>query len=126
MSTERDIVNGSLQMLRERAGVRCLLLLVVVACIALLGGCKGNDHIDVANSQTADPATVDFPIFYVKRTIPPASDDLRLLRSAVKPTTDQLVLPKADVYMRKSASPSADEVNISGRLTGTEAYAIKD
>ncbi len=126
MSTEHGIVNRSLRMLRERASVRRLLAPAVVACIALVSGCKGNAHIDVANSQTADPATVDFPIFYVKRTIPPASDDLRLLRSAVKPTADQLVVPKADLYMRKSASPSADEVNISGRVTGTDTYDIKD
>ncbi len=95
--------------------MRCLLAPAVVACVALMSGCSGNAHIDVANSQAADPATVDFPIFYVKRTIPPATDDLRLLRTAVKPTTDQLVVPKADLYMRKSASPSADEVNIIER-----------
>jgi hypothetical protein len=98
----------------------------LIACVALMGGCSGNAHIDVANSQAADPATIDFPIFYVKRTIPPTSDDLRLLRTAVKPTNDQLVVPKADVYMRKSASPSADEVNISGRITGTDTYDVKD
>lgn len=126
MSTERDFVNRSLQMLRARATVRRLLAPAVVACIALMTGCKENAHIDVADSQSADPATVDFPIFYVKRTIPPSSDDLRLLRSAVKPTTDQLVVPKADVYMRKSASPSADEVNITGRVTGNDTYDIKD
>jgi hypothetical protein len=97
-----------------------------VACVALLGGCSGNAHIDVANSQSADPATVDFPIFYVKRTIPPDSDDLRLLRAAVLPTNDQLVVPKADLFMRKSASPSADEVNITTRMTGTDTYDIKD
>jgi hypothetical protein len=126
MSTERDIVNSSMRMLRERARVRRFLAPAVIACVALMSGCSGNAHIDVANSQTADPATVDFPIFYVKRTVPPASDDLRLLRAAVKPTTDQLVVPKADVYMRRSASPSADEVNISGRITGTDTYDIKD
>jgi hypothetical protein len=126
MRTERDIVNSSMRMLRERTTVRRLLAPAVVACIALMSGCKGNAHIDVANSQAADPATVDFPIFYVKRTIPPTTDDLRLLRDAVKPTTDQLVVPKADVYMRRSASPSADEVNISGRITGIDTYDIKD
>ena len=106
--------------------MRRLVAPAVVACIALMSGCSGNAHIDVANSQAADPATVDFPIFYVKRTIPPATDDLRLLRDAVKPTTDQLVVPKADLYMRKSASPSADEVNITARITGTDTYDIKD
>jgi hypothetical protein len=126
MSTEREIVNGRTLMLRARAALHCLAVPALVACGALLGGCSGNAHIDVANSQTADPATVDFPIFYVKRTIPPATDDLRMLRDAVKPTDDQLVAPKADLYMRKSASPSADELNITTRLTGTDTYDIKD
>jgi Hydrazine synthase alpha subunit middle domain len=126
MSTERDIVNSRLVVLRERASLRCLVAPALVACIALLSGCSGNAHIDVANNQTADPATVDFPIFYVKRTIPPDSDDLRLLRAAVQPTDDQLVVPKADLFMRKSASPSADEVNITTRITGTDTYDIKD
>jgi hypothetical protein len=92
----------------------------------LLAGCSGNAHIDVANSQSADPATIDFPIFYVKRTIPPATDDLRMLRDAVLPTADQIVVPKADLFKRQSASPSADEINITARITGTDTYDIKD
>ena len=126
MSTECVIVNSSTRMLRERATLRCLLAPAVVACIALMSGCKGNAHIDVADSQAADPATVDFPIFYVKRTIPPDTDDLRMLRDAVLPTADQLVVPKADLFKRQSASPSADEINITTRITGTDTYDIKD
>jgi hypothetical protein len=126
MTMERDIVNSRTQMLRERAALRRLVAPALIACAALMGGCSGNAHIDVANSQSADPATVDFPIFYVKRTIPPDTDDLRMLRSAVKPTDDQLVVPKADLYMRRSASPSADEINITTRMTGTDTYDIKD
>ena len=124
MSTERDSVNSPMRMLRERPSLHRFL--AAALCVGLLSACSGNAHIDVANSQSADPATVDFPIFYVKRTIPPDSDDLRLLRTAVKPTADQLVVPKADLYMRKSASPSADEVNITTRVTGTDTYDIKD
>jgi len=127
MSTERDIVNSRLAVLRERTTTSSRFAVpALIACLALMGGCSGNAHIDVANSQSADPATVDFPIFYVKRTIPPDTDDLRMLRDAVKPTNDQLVVPKADLYMRKSASPSADEVNITKRMTGTDTYDIKD
>ncbi|MBS0420525.1 MAG: hypothetical protein JSR66_22650 [Proteobacteria bacterium] len=126
MSTEREIVNGRTLMLRARAALHRLAVPALITCGALLGGCSGNAHIDVANSQTADPATVDFPIFYVKRTIPPTTDDLRALRDAVKPTNDQLVVPKADLFMRRSASPSADEVNITTRVTGTDTYDIKD
>src|SRR5262249_17985546 len=87
---------------------------------------SGNAHIDVANSQAADPATIDFPIFYVKRTIPPNTDDLRMLRAAVLPTQNQTVIPRADLFKRQSASPSADEINITMRVTGTNSYDIKD
>jgi hypothetical protein len=126
MSTERGIVNGRTQMLRARALLRRLGGPALVACAALLAGCSGNAHIDVANSQSADPATIDFPIFYVKRTIPPDTDDLRLLRNAVLPTQDQLVVPKADLFKRQSASPSANEINITARITGTDTYDVKD
>ena len=88
------------------------------ACLALaLAACNGGGSVNIANSQLSDPATTDFPIFYVKRTIPKASDDLRLMREAV---------PQADLYMRASASPSAPETNITARITAGAAYDIKD
>jgi len=38
--------------------------------------------VNISNSQAGDPATLDYPIFYVKRAIPrrgrqPDQDDLR-------------------------------------------------
>src|SRR5262249_61561609 len=126
MNTERGIVNSLTHIVPARGLLRRLGMPAAAACAALIAGCSGNAHIDVANSQSADPATVDFPIFYVKRTIPPDQDDLRMLRDAVLPTQDQLVVPKADLFMRRSASPSADEVNITTRVTGTATYDIKD
>src|SRR5215475_9265091 len=126
MNTERGIVNSLTHIVGAHALLRRLGIPAAAACAALLAGCSGNAHIDVANSQTADPATVDFPIFYVKRTIPPDQDDLRMLRVAVLPTQNQTVVPKADLFMRRSASPSADEVNITARVTGTDTYDIKD
>lgn len=119
------MVNSFTRMLRKLRLLRRLDLGLIAACAAL-AGCSGNAHLDIANTQTADPATIDFPIFYVKRTIPPDTDDLRMLREAVKPTQKQLVVPKADLYMRLSASPSADEKNITTRITGTDTYDIKD
>jgi hypothetical protein len=113
-------------MLRPRGLLRRLGVPAAACCAALLAGCSGNAHIDVANNQSADPATVDFPIFYVKRTVPPETDDLRMLRDAVLPTDDQVVAPKADLFKRQSASPSADEVNITARVTKTDIYDIKD
>jgi hypothetical protein len=126
MNMERVIVNHRTYLLRAHALLRRLGLPTLAVCAALIAGCSGNAHIDVANSQAADPATIDFPIFYVKRTIPPNQDDLRMLRDAVLPTKTQTVVPKADLFLRKSASPSADEVNITMRITGTDTYDIKD
>jgi hypothetical protein len=127
MKVDSGIVNS---LTRIMDACRYLTRLVVPAstiCVAaLMAGCSGNAHIDVANSQSADPATIDFPIFYIKRTIPPDSDDLRLLRQAVLPQDNVTLVPKADVYKRDSASPSANETNITARITGTDTYDIKD
>jgi hypothetical protein len=82
---------------------------------ACSGGGGGN--IGTGSGQAADPATPDFPIFYVKRTIPEDQDDLRQLRDAV---------PDADLWKRDRASPSAKEVNITDRITGTDNYDVKD
>jgi hypothetical protein len=126
MTTERGIVNSLTQMLRAHGLLRRLGMPALAASAVLVAGCSGNAHLDIANSQAASPATVDFPIFYVKRTIPPTTDDLRMLRDAVLPTKAQTTIPKADLFMRDSASPSANEHNITTRLTGTDTYDIKD
>jgi len=91
-----------------------------------LSACSGGGSFNISNSQTADPATNDYPIFYVKRTIPTmanitaGADDVRLLRVA---------FPSADLYMRASAAPSAKETNITARITTTTpnmTWDIKD
>src|SRR6201996_1247685 len=86
-----------------------------VAALALcLSACSGGGSFNIANSQAADPSTNDYPIFYVKRTIPTmaeitaGADDVRMMRVA---------FPSADLYMRASASPSAKETNITARIT---------
>jgi hypothetical protein len=126
MKMERGIVNSLTHRVRAPGLLRRLGMPAVAVCAALAAGCSGNAHIDVANSQTADPATIDFPIFYVKRTIPPTTDDLRMLREAVLPTQNDTTVPKADLFMRDSASPSANEHNITTRITGTDTYDVKD
>src|ERR1700730_6451803 len=126
MNIETGIVNSLTQMLRAHGLSRRIGAPPLPACAALVAGCSGNAHIDVANSQSADPATIDFPIFYVKRTIPPTTDHLRMLRDAVLPTQNQTTVPKADLFKRDSASPSANELNITARVTGTDTYDIKD
>ena len=80
-------------------------------------GCGGGGSVAIADSQAPDPATVDYPVFYVKRTIPKNADDLRMMRNA---------FPKADLFKRATASPSATETNITTRITGTDSYDVKD
>jgi len=95
------------------------MLIVLAACSS------GAGHIQEASGQGADPATIDFPIFYVKRySVPlqPDANDLRMLRFAV---------PSADLFMRSNASPSGIETNITKGITGTGTataanYDIKD
>jgi Hydrazine synthase alpha subunit middle domain len=93
---------------------RSLATLLAVLLVMALEACSGGGSFNIANSQAADPATNDYPIFYVKRSIPTmaniqaGADDVRMLRVA---------FPSADLYMRASASPSAQETNITTRIT---------
>jgi hypothetical protein len=102
-----------------RTGLLCALAFFFGACSS------GAGHLQTAGGQSTDPATVDFPIFYVKRySVPqqPQTNDLTFLRFAV---------PSADLYKRTNASPSGVEVNITARITGTGTktaanYDVKD
>src|ERR1700754_3776114 len=82
-----------------------------------LAACSGGGSVNVGSGQTPDPATVDFPIFYVKRTIPEDQDDLRQIRDTV---------PEANLFKRDRAAPGAIETNITQRVTGTDKYDVKD
>ncbi|MBS0364310.1 MAG: hypothetical protein JSR67_00630 [Proteobacteria bacterium] len=102
-------------------GLRAVALALLAG--ASLGACSGGGSVNISNSQVADPATVDFPIFYVKRALPKDNagnfiqDDLRVMRD---------IGPAADLYMRASASPSAIETNITARLTKGQVWDVKD
>ena len=94
------------------------------ACAVLLGGCSSGGNISLGKSQVADPATVDYPIFYVKRPVPLdaagnfVQDDLRIM--------NDIVPVSADLYMRASASPSATETNITSSITAGAMWDVKD
>jgi hypothetical protein len=104
-----------------RAALVCVAALILAACSS------GAGSIQTASGQSADPATIDFPIFYVKRYADPTQAqapalDLRMLRFAI---------PSADLFMRSRASPSGTETNLTARVTGTGTskaanYDIKD
>jgi hypothetical protein len=93
---------------------------LLCAAALTLAACNGGGSVNIANSQAVDPATVDYPIFYVKRTVPTnpdgtlVQDDLRIMSNA---------MASADLYMRASASPSAKETNITARITAGAAAA---
>jgi Hydrazine synthase alpha subunit middle domain len=114
---KRNAARGAL----ARAGARALM--AAAALGVALSACSGGGSINIANSQTGDPATIDYPIFYVKRTTPLNADgtliqdDLRIMNDAV---------PGADLYMRAAASPSAAETNITSRITAGALYDVKD
>src|SRR5450631_3669105 len=93
----------SLRRVSMSAGVRTVACLVAAW---LLAACSPGSRVSLGSGQVPDQATVDFPIFYVKHTVPTASDDLRLMRPPV---------PQADLFERATASPSAAEINITAR-----------
>jgi hypothetical protein len=102
----------------ERGNVSTVTKAMCVGVIAgVLAACSGGGSVNVGSGQTPDPATVDFPIFYVKRTIPEDQDDLRELRDT---------LPAANLFKRDRAAPAAAETNITARVTGTDLYDVKD
>ncbi|HEX4619082.1 MAG TPA: hypothetical protein VH135_05100, partial [Steroidobacteraceae bacterium] len=109
---------------RRRRAAALLAAVLAGALAACAGnGSGGSGSVNIANSQGGDPATVDYPIFYVKRPVPTnmagvlVQDDLRVLRDLV---------PGTDLYMRASASPSAREINITARVTAGAKYDVKN
>ena len=118
MRLQREIVTA----FSDRSGAsapRGRAVALILSLLVLLCGCGGGGggSVNIANSQGSDPGSVDFPIFYVRRTIPKTSDDLRMMRVAV---------PSADLFMRSAASPAAPETNITARITAGATYDVKD
>jgi len=123
MSAQRGRQNLMRCTPRAVAPPRLAAALLTAALATGLAACSGGGSVNIANSQVGDPATVDFPVFYVKRQVPlnkagtVQQDDLRVLRDAV---------PPADLYKRASASASATETNITARLTAGASWDVKD
>ncbi len=96
--------------------------LLVVSCVALLAAAcsssEGNSNSGISlggGSSSNDPVSPDYAIAYIKRTLPKATDpnaitlvnDLRVQRIWNGP---------ADVVVRESASPTANEKNITASI----------
>ncbi|MFI4877799.1 MAG: hypothetical protein ACHP9U_02975, partial [Steroidobacterales bacterium] len=111
------------RLMRDTVQARPLWVLPALAAVVGLGACSSGGNISLGKSQVADPATVDFPVFYVKRQVPVNADgtlqqdDLRTMRT---------IVPPADLFMRASASASASETNITARITAGQLWDVKD
>jgi len=108
---------------RKRAARHTMRLVVrgaaVCAALGVLAACSPGTNVDIGSGQDADPVAADFPMAYIKRTLPVEQDDLTQQRDAI-PDAD------ADVYYRDRADPTAPEHNITARVTGDDLYDVRD
>lgn len=90
---------------------------IAVLASACGGSDPGADQVTLGTGQgqSADPVTVDFPIFYTKRAVPPVPLPQGTQPSNVLRTRE--FDTGVDLFMRASASPSAVETNLTGDLT---------
>jgi hypothetical protein len=102
-------------------GVGAGAALLMTAIATLLGACSsgsGGTDVTIGSGQSADPVTLDFPVFYVKRPVPDPEDE-DLIDDARELRRFEI---GADLFMRDRASTSAPEVN----LTGAETEGLGD
>lgn len=110
-SVENDTI-GTLQKSLRRMLACTALAFVLSACDS---GSDSNG-LDLGGNQDEDPVVVDFPIAYVKMPVPLEDGDLRELNT---------FNIGADLYLKKRASPSAIEYNITGGFT-EGLYDVRD
>jgi hypothetical protein len=98
---------------------RGLSRLLMAGLVALLAACTqgpGGGGIGLASGQEPDPATVDFPVFYIRHPIPEDQDDV----TRVRPFNEDDDY-SATLWKRDRASPGAPETELTARLR-TEAF----
>jgi hypothetical protein len=124
-----DAVNRSIENAKRITLVGRLAGLVLCAA-ALLPGCTqgpGGGGIGLGSGQEPDPATVDFPVFYIRHQIPMDQDDATRVRPFVEDDDYD-----ASLWKRDRASPGSPETNLTARLktlegaAETDRYDIKD
>lgn len=112
-----------------RFSLRLSSVITALTLTGLLASCGGNqDQIRIGAGQSnngGSTSSIDFPIFYVKRTTPDINaaysnhwDDVRRLR---------VFNTNADLYMRDRTSTNATERNITARVhPSNERWDVKD
>ena len=100
--------------------MRCAALISATVVIAACGG--SGDGVSIGTGQDPDPVVQDFPIAYIRAPIP-VDDNGEFEQQDVR---EQITFDfGADLFYRDRASPSAEEINITGELTQGLA-AIRD
>jgi Hydrazine synthase alpha subunit middle domain/WD40-like Beta Propeller Repeat len=102
---------------RTRCAARGAAALLASAVISLLAACSsgpGGTDVTIGSGQDADPVTLDFPVFYVKRPVPDPDQTMNMSDDARELRRFEI---GADLYMRDRASPSAAEVNLTAAQT---------
>ncbi|MEP1743614.1 MAG: hypothetical protein ABJI60_05440 [Kangiellaceae bacterium] len=104
-----------------------LALLGVLGSI-LVSACTSGDAGVETSGQSADPVVVDFPIAYVKRSLPVEVDDNGVEQPAEVILREPInFFPGAALYIKDRATPSAAETNITDGIFEEGAlYDIKD
>ncbi|MBT8138871.1 MAG: hypothetical protein KJP25_03815 [Gammaproteobacteria bacterium] len=97
--------------------------LLLCACVVSLAACTGGtgsaDGKSITGTDlTIETASLEVPIFYVKRPVPSQAVDME---------TPYAFNPGAQLYARVSASAAAVETNITARIHGDNAtYDVKN
>lgn len=98
-----------------RSGAAVLLAAVfAMALTACSSDGNGGTDVTIGSGQSADPVTLDFPVFYVKRPVPDP-DDADVMESDARELRRFEI--GADLFMRDRASPSAAEINLTAEQT---------
>ncbi|MEO7387817.1 MAG: hypothetical protein ABIX37_12835 [Gammaproteobacteria bacterium] len=102
---------------RARTSARWTIGLLAAVLAACGGGGVGGD-------QNPDPVVVDVPIAYVKRPVP-VDNEGRVQPSDVRELRTFNI--GADLFVRERAAVSAEEINVTNRVTqGGGLYDIRD
>jgi len=103
---------------------------LVLGLVTLLAACTqgpGGAGSGVGGGQDPDPATVDFPVFYIRHQVPEDQDDVTRVRPFVEDDDYS-----ATLWKRDRASPGAAETELTARLrvapmgAADDRYDIKD
>lgn len=102
------------------------LITLFLGCILIASCTSGGAGVE--GEQSEDPVVVDFPIAYVKRSLPVELDDDDLEQPAEVILREPVnFFPGAALFVRDRATPSAAEVNITEGIFEEDAlYDVKD